>query len=168
MGNIYLVGFMGTGKTATGKVLSKSLKRAFFDMDELIEEREKMTIPDIFEKKGEPYFRALEKEVVKELAKKNDLVIACGGGAFVDPENIENMKASGKVIWLTSSPEMILDRTKKFTHRPLLNVKDPLVRIKDLLAKREPFYSQAHCVIDCDKLSVEQSAEAVLRCLDEV
>ena len=165
MSNIYLVGFMGTGKTATGRALAKSLKRDFIDMDDLIVEREGMPVADIFKIKGESYFRSAEKDIVAELSKRDGLVVACGGGAFVDPDNIRLMRSSGIVICLTSSPEMILKRTQNFTHRPLLNVEDPLARIKELLDKRMPFYSQAHHIIDCDKLSVEESVSEVLRCL---
>ncbi len=165
MNNIYLVGFMGTGKTATGKALAKRLKRVFVDMDDLIIEQEKMPISDIFKSKGEPFFRKIEKEVIAELAKKNDLIVACGGGAFVDSDNIRLMKSTGIVVCLTSSPEKIFERTRAFSHRPLLNVKDPIGRIKELLEKRMPFYAQAHYSIDCDKLSVEESAQKVIECL---
>ncbi len=166
MKNIYLVGFMGTGKTETARLLAKRLGRVFVDMDDLIEEREKISIPEIFKNKGEPYFRGIEKEIVGELSKKKGLVVACGGGAFVDPENIRMFKSSGTVICLTSTPEMILKRTRRFAHRPLLNVENPLEKIKELLVKRMPFYEQAHCLIDADRLSVEQAAEEVLRCLN--
>jgi len=165
MSNIYLVGFMGTGKTATGRALAKSLKRDFIDMDDLIVEKEDMPVADIFKIKGESYFRAVEKSIIAGLCKKDGLVVACGGGTFVDPDNIRLMRSSGIVICLTSSPEMILKRTQNFTHRPLLNVEDPLKRIKELLDQRMPFYSQAHHMIDCDKLSVEESAREALRCL---
>ena len=163
--NIYLVGFMGTGKTETAKLLAKQLGCTFVDMDSVIEEREKISIPDIFKAKGEPYFRQIERGLLAELAKKQGLVIACGGGAFVDLENIRIMKESGVVVCLTSSPAKILERTRKFTHRPLLNVSDPLAKIKDLLDKRAHSYSQAHFTIDCDKLTVSQTAQEVMKCL---
>jgi shikimate kinase len=166
MSNIYLVGFMGTGKTETAKLLAKRLKRAFIDMDGLIEAKEKRPIPEIFKAKGEPYFRKIEKEVVADLAKKDGLVVACGGGVFVDPDNIRVLRSSGTVVCLTSSPEVILERTSRFTHRPLLNVDNPLEKIKELLAKRMPSYSQAHFIVDCDKFSVEDAAREVARCLN--
>lgn len=166
MKNIYLVGFMGTGKTATAKLLAKRLGRIFVDMDDLIEEMEKMPIPEIFKSKGESYFRKLEHGVVADLAKKDGLVVACGGGAFVAFENIRLMKESGTVVCLESTPEVILKRTERFTHRPLLNVEDPLSRIRELLATRVPFYAQAHYRVDCDTLTVEETAEEVLKCLN--
>ncbi|OIO35099.1 MAG: hypothetical protein AUJ74_07705 [Candidatus Omnitrophica bacterium CG1_02_44_16] len=166
MCNIYLVGFMGTGKTETAKLLAKQLKRVFVDMDDLIEAKEKMLISEIFKAKGEPYFRKIEKEVVAELANKTGLCIACGGGAFAIQDNIDLMKKSGIVICLTSSPETVLRRTQSSTHRPLLSVTDPKSKIEALLKEREPFYAQAHYKIDADQLSVAQTAQRALSCLD--
>ncbi len=157
---------MGTGKTETAKLLAKQLKRQFVDMDDLIEAKEKMLISDIFKAKGEPYFRKVEKEAVSQLAGSTGLVIACGGGAFAKQDNIELMKKSGIVICLTSSPETILKRTQVSTHRPLLTVTDPKARIEELLKQREPFYAQAHYTIDADKLSVQQTVNAALACLN--
>lgn len=165
MKNIYLVGFMGTGKTGTAKILAERFGLTFVDMDDLIESSQGMAIADIFKLRGEPYFRKAEKEVIVDLAAREGLVVACGGGAFVDPENIGAMKSSGAVVCLTSSPEIILKRTSGFTHRPLINVDNPLEKIKELLSKRAPFYAQAHCTIDCDQLSLEETAEEVARCL---
>lgn len=165
MKNIYLVGFMGTGKTETARLLAKRLKRAFADMDELIVSREKMSIAEIFKSKGEPYFRELEKELVGELAKKDGIIVACGGGAFVGEENIKTLKESGTVICLTSSPEMILKRTSRAGHRPLLNVEDPKAAVVELLKKRQSSYLQAHHTIDADQLTVGETVEKILKIL---
>ncbi len=161
--NIYIVGFMGTGKTSAGRLVAGRLGLDFVDMDTLVTEREKRSIPDIFRDAGEPYFRALEKKIVGELTQKNGLVVSCGGGTFVDPENIAVLKRTGTVVCLTSSPERILERTKRYVHRPLLRVADPLSRIRELLRERRPSYEQAHHLIDADRLSVEETAEAILR-----
>ena len=158
---------MGTGKTAVAKSLAQHLKRAFIDMDELIESREKMPISEIFKIKGEPYFRKLEKDIVSELVKKDGFVVACGGGTFVEPENIEKLKKNGTVFCLTSSPKTILKRTCSFTHRPLLNVGDQASRIEELLKKRTPFYAQAHYTIDADKITVEETAKKILEILKQ-
>jgi len=163
--NIYIVGFMGTGKTSAGRLVAGRLGHEFVDMDTLIAEREKRSIPDIFGQSGESYFRALEKEIVAELARKQGVVVSCGGGTFVDPENIALLKKTGTVVCLTSTPEKILERTKKYVHRPLLNVPDPLGRIRKLLEARRPAYAQAHHTIDADRLSVEQTAEAILEAM---
>lgn len=160
--NIYIVGFMGTGKTSAGRLVAGRLGLEFADMDTLIAEREKRSIPDIFKDSGETYFRALEKKIVGELTRKDGVVVSCGGGTFVDPENIALLKKTGTVVCLSSSPERILERTKRYVHRPLLKVADPLGRIRELLEARRPSYEQAHHMIDADRLSVEETAEALL------
>ena len=157
---------MGTGKTETAKLLARLLKRTFVDMDDFIERQVGSAIPEIFKTQGEAYFRRVEKEVVRELSLKKDLVVACGGGAFVDPDNIRAFKESGTVVCLSSSPEVILERTRHFSNRPLLQCIDPLERIKELLVQRAPFYAQAHEAIDCDRLSVEQTVNEVIACLN--
>jgi len=165
--NIYIVGFMGTGKTSAGRLVASRLGLEFVDMDTLIAQREKRPIPDIFRDPGEPYFRALEKKLVGELVRKEGVVVSCGGGTFVDPENIALLKKTGTVACLTSSAEVILERTRRYVHRPLLQVADPLGRIRELLEARRPSYEQAHHVIDADRLSVEETAEAILKAVQD-
>jgi shikimate kinase len=168
MSNIYLVGFMGTGKTEVARLLAGKLRRPYLDMDEMIQNRQKMPIAEIFKSKGEAYFRQLEKEIVRELSAKDQLVVACGGGAFVDKDNIEKLKKSGTVICLTSTPETILKRTSRYKSRPLINVQDPKGRIEKLLKKRASSYAQAHHVIDADQLTVEETAQEILKRLGPV
>ena len=136
-------------------------------MDEEIERRERMSIPDIFRTKGEPYFRRAESSLVQELSGKKELVVSCGGGAFVDAKNIAALKASGVVFCLTSRPETILNRTRLFAHRPLLNVDDPKPKIEELLKKRAPFYAQAHHTIDCDALTVAATVRQIRQILKD-
>ena len=162
-GNIYLVGFMGTGKTSVGRELAKRLERSFIDLDELIELKEKMLIPDIFAKKGEPYFRRAEKRALKEVSSQKEFIVGCGGGIVIDPDNIKVMKETGTIICLTAAPAVILKRTSKTTHRPLLKVSDPRKQIELLLKMRAPYYAQADKSIDTSKLSVREVVARILR-----
>ncbi|MFA5410574.1 MAG: shikimate kinase [Candidatus Omnitrophota bacterium] len=161
--NIYLVGFMAAGKTSVGRELAKKKKWQFIDLDDLIELREKMTIADIFAKNGEPYFRRAEKQVLKEVAKEKKFIVGCGGGIVIDPENIKIMKASGTLICLTATPEVILQRTSGQTHRPLLNVKDPKKQIELLFKLRAPYYAQADKTIDTSRLSIGQVVQNIVK-----
>jgi shikimate kinase len=156
MNNIILVGFMGTGKSVIGKLLAEKLNRAFVELDDLIEKKEKMPIKDIFEKKGEPYFRLVEKEIAKEASQRKNIVISAGGGAIVDEENFKNLKNSGTIICLKASPDTILKRTKGMKTRPLLNVPNPKEQIEGLLKKRESFYNKADFSIETDNLNIEE------------
>ncbi|MEW6008700.1 MAG: shikimate kinase [Candidatus Omnitrophota bacterium] len=162
MKNIYLVGFMGTGKSVVAKVLAKRLNLKFIDMDTLIEKKEGLKIKDIFAERGETYFRQLEKETVKELSAKLDTVVACGGGVVLDKDNLNILKATGSIICLNARPEIILKRCENCTDRPLLNIENPKKRIEELLRFRAPFYAQAHFNIDTSDLSVEEVAEKIL------
>ncbi|MDD4909768.1 MAG: shikimate kinase [Candidatus Omnitrophica bacterium] len=159
--NIYLVGFMGTGKSAVGRELAKRLKRHFIDLDGIIEKREKRQISEIFSREGEPHFRQLEKEALQQAARQDGVVVACGGGIVMDDGNIRTMKDSGKIICLSASVEVILERTAGYAHRPLLNVPDPNVRIKELLKLRAPFYARADHSIDTSGLSVKEVVEKI-------
>lgn len=161
--NIYLVGFMATGKTAVGQELARVKKWRFVDLDNLIELRERKTIADIFAKDGEPYFRKIEKAVLKDVAREKNFVVACGGGIVIDRSNIKIMKNTGIIICLTAKPDAILERTSGYTHRPLLNVADPKKQIELLLKLRAPYYALADKTIDTSKLSVKQIVEKISR-----
>lgn len=161
MRNIYLLGFMGTGKTAVGKALAKRLSWKFLDLDDLIEEREGTKIVDIFAKKGEPYFRDVESQVLRETIDREDLVIACGGGIVLNEDNIKLIEDKDFAICLDAAPGVIYERTKKFAHRPLLNVENPQGRIKELLNKRAPFYAKVKTHIDTSDLNVEEVVDKI-------
>lgn len=163
MNNIYLVGFMGTGKTSVGSQLAKKTNRQFMDLDELIELRERRTIPDIFASEGEPYFRRVEKRALKEVSSQEKFVVACGGGIVIDHENIKIMKETGVIICLTATAEAILKRTSGYAHRPLLNVKDPKKQIELLLKLRAPYYARADKTIDTSRISVEEVVKKILK-----
>lgn len=163
MNNIYLVGFMATGKTSVGRELAKRQKRQFIDLDDLIESREKRRISEIFAKEGEAYFRKREKDVLQEASSKDEIVVACGGGIVIDPENIRLMKETGTIICLTASPEVILSRTAGTKQRPLLNVSDPKKEIELLLEKRAPFYALADNTIDTSKITIKEVVDKIIK-----
>lgn len=163
MSNIYLVGFMGTGKTSVGREVARRQKRQFVDLDELIEFKQKRRISEIFSAEGEPYFRRLEKRALQEVVRENDFVVGCGGGIVMDPENIRVMKETGTVICLSAEPAVILQRTCGCSHRPLLNVADPRAQIELLMKLRAPYYARADRVIDTSRLSIGQVVERVIK-----
>jgi shikimate kinase len=166
MKNIYLVGFMGTGKTVVGKILAKRLNKEFIEMDEVIQQREGKEIVDIFSQKGEDYFRKLEKNLLTELSKREDLVISCGGGLVCHEENLNVLKETGVVFSLMASASVIYERTKKYIHRPLLNVDNPLKEIEELLVKRARCYNQAHYTIKSEEQTPEEVANAIINLIE--
>lgn len=160
--NIAVYGFMGVGKTTIGKLLAERLGYGFIDMDMEIEKRTGTTISEIFRKQGEAKFRQLESELVKELAEKNKLVIACGGGAIANKENAETMKGSARMVYLTASIPEIIKRTRRDNDRPLLDVPDPLQTASILLEKREPIYRMyAEIIIDTTELTPVEVVERI-------
>jgi len=162
MRNIVLVGFMGTGKTSVGRQLADRLGLAFVDMDAVIEAHEGRPVPRIFAESGEPYFRALERDRVRELAARDGLAIATGGGVVLNPDNTRDFSLSGVLVCLTASPETILARVAAETHRPLLAGDDKGQKIRSLLKAREPFYGAIPSRVKTDGLTVDEVANAVL------
>jgi len=137
--SLALIGFMGTGKTAVGKLLAQKLGKTFFETDVLIERKAGKSIPEIFRQEGEIGFRELEIEVIKEIAGRKNAVIACGGGAVLNTINIDRLKRECVIVCLAASPEVILKRTSADKDgRPLLAVADRLRQIKELLKFRRP------------------------------
>jgi len=159
--NIVLMGFMGTGKTTVGRMLAKQLGLAFLDMDLVIEERAGKSITRIFAEDGEPRFRSLERALVQELACQTGRVIACGGGVVLNADNVRDFAASGLVVCLTATPEVIFERTAKERHRPLLEEQNRLQRIADLLARRRALYAAIPHQIDTVALAPEQIVERI-------
>ena len=163
MRNIVLIGFMGTGKTTIATQLANRLNMRYVSTDSMVEKREKRTINEIFTKEGEDYFRDVESDIIREVSSRENLVIDAGGGVVIKEENLSNLKSSGVVICLTADEETIMERTKKYKHRPLLNVEDPKQKIRALLAKRAPLYAKADHCIDTGKLTVRQVVDEIVK-----
>lgn len=134
---------------------------SYVSTDSLIEKKEKRTINEIFTKSGETYFRDVESAVIKELSSQEGLVIDTGGGAVMREENIISLKSNGIVICLTADEDVIMRRTKKYKHRPLLNVEDPKRKIRDLLASRARYYAKADHTVDTGKFTIKQVLEKI-------
>jgi shikimate kinase len=143
MKNIYLIGMMGSGKTTTGQALAKLFALKFVDVDDLIVERAHQSINDIFKKQGEPYFRKLESEILHEVSMRSSQVASTGGGIVLMPENVEQMKKTGTVIYLKTSLEVLWERVKDKTDRPLLKTRKPQKTLADLLRDRSFLYEAA-------------------------
>ncbi len=159
--NIILIGFMGTGKTSVGMRLAEMLDMKFIDTDDLIEENSKMSIPEIFSEMGEEHFRDLESEAVEAVSRFSRYVVATGGGAVIREQNVRNLRSSGLLFCLDATPEAIFQRTSQYAHRPLLQVEDPISRIRNMLQFRAPFYAKADYRIDTSKLTVDQVADRI-------
>ena len=156
---IFLVGYMGSGKSSFGKKLSLKLQIDFIDLDNYIEEKCQMSIQELFDKKGEAHFRILEDEALKILAKKDNLVIATGGGAACSFENMELMNKHGITVYLQSSADLLLNRLKKSKkERPLIkdkNEEELKIFIEQSLEKREVFYLKSKYIIDAKNANVD-------------
>jgi shikimate kinase len=153
--NIFLVGMMGAGKTSVGKALARDLHKTFFDSDHVIEARTGVRIPVIFELEGEAGFRAREAAVIDELTAQHNVVLATGGGAVLSEANRQVLRSRGMVIYLRASVQDLWHRTKHDRNRPLLQTADPLARLTELHAQRDPLYrAVAHLVVDTGSQSL--------------
>jgi len=162
MRNVVLTGFMGTGKSEVGRILAHRLGHVLIDVDEEIEKEQKMKISDIFREFGEPAFRDIESAMIKILAERESAVISTGGGAVLRRENMDVLRNKGVIVCLTASVETIYDRTKRSKDRPLLKVDDPLGRIKELLALRQPHYEKADIIVDTEGKSPMTVADEII------
>ena len=160
--NIVLIGFMGTGKTVTGRVLAERTDMELVDMDSIIEERAGKPISEIFATDGEPAFRAMERSLARELSQRSGLIISTGGGIVLNPDNTADFQRSGLVVCLTASPEVIFQRLENNTTRPLLSG-DKKEQISDILKTRKPLYDAIEHQIDGDHLDPDSRADAILK-----
>ncbi len=166
--NIVLCGFMGCGKTTVGKALAQRLNLQFVDSDTVIEQVQGKTVTEIFAQNGEAYFREIERNVIKSLVAKSGLVIATGGGAVLNPENVNALKTNGTVVFLDVSKNEVLKRLKDDTTRPLLQRPDRETAVDELLNARRPCYIAAADIAvnaDSDALTV---AEEIIKQLKTV
>lgn len=160
--NLALIGFMGTGKSSVGRLVADSLHFDYLDTDQVIEFRAHKSIAEIFEQDGEAAFRDWERRVVEELTHRTRTVISTGGGLPAHSENLTSLKGHSLVVCLWASAGAIYERVRTHTHRPLLNTPQPLEKIQDLLAAREPYYRQADVLVNTEMRSAREVAIQVL------
>jgi len=160
--NLYLLGFMGTGKTALGRRIAERLGMRFLDSDAEIEKQCAMTASEIFHKLGEEKFREMERAFIESGHPASRCVVSCGGGLCCREGMPELLKSKGVCVVLFSKPEEIFARTSRNDSRPLLNVENPLERIRSLLKEREPFYARSGIAVATDK-SLDATEERIIR-----
>lgn len=160
--SIVLVGHMGSGKTNVGRLLAQTLQLEFVDSDKIIEDVAGISIVDIFDLYGEAEFRRLElREIAKLLDQHPAQIISVGGGAFVQPDCHDIIKAKGLSIWLQARPETLVSRMSNISSRPLLKDKDPLHVLKQLSEQRDPYFEKADLIVNTDGLELSDSANKV-------
>lgn len=164
MNHLFLIGFMGAGKTSVSQALAKTLGWKVVEMDQHIAAQEGMSISNIFAQKGEPYFRACETALLESFAQSEPCVVSCGGGVPMREENVAAMKRSGTVVLLTARPEVILERVKDDHSRPLLEGHKDIPYITSLMEQRRPKYeAAADLVVDTSDISVEEVCQEILQ-----
>ncbi|WEK04638.1 MAG: shikimate kinase [Candidatus Devosia phytovorans] len=168
---IVLVGMMGAGKTTVGRRLASRLNRHFLDSDEEIEKAAQMTIPEIFEQRGEPEFRAGETRVIARVLKEHNVVLATGGGAFVNLETRALVKHEAISVWLKAEVDILFERVSRRSNRPLLKTADPRATLEKLIEERYPIYAEADVIVLSRDVPQEVVAgdivEAVLTYLEQ-
>jgi len=165
--SIVLVGMMGSGKSSIGRRLATRLAIPFVDADGEIEAAAGMTIPEIFERHGEPYFRAGEARVIARLLDNGPQVLATGGGAFMNPDTRATIRAKGVSVWLKAEIDILIKRIKRRNDRPMLNTDDPAATLAALVAQRYPVYAEADLTVhsrDVPHDTIVDEIVAALRC----
>ncbi|MGQ9724753.1 MAG: shikimate kinase [Tepidimonas sp.] len=166
-GGVYLIGLPGAGKTTVGRQLARRLQLPFVDSDQVIEGRIGCTIRAFFEREGEAAFRDLEQAVIDELTRGDPCVLSTGGGAVLRPDNRRHLRERGRVFYLRSTPDELIRRLRHDRTRPLLQVADPVQRLRELYAARDPLYREtAHHVIETSRPSVATLVNLILMQLE--
>lgn len=164
--HIYLIGFMGVGKSSIARRLSGMLRLPMLEMDEALEKREGISISEIFKRCGEEYFRNLETALLRSIKEEPASIVSCGGGAVLREENLRLMRESGVIVQLTAAPESILKRVRHSLNRPILNGNMNVDYIRGLLEKRAPLYEKAaDFSISTDEKSIEEICQEIEKLL---
>ena len=163
MKNISLIGPMGSGKSTIGALLASKLDLDFIDLDEQIELKTGQKISEIFEQKGEDFFRTIESEILRDFSSKSDQIISTGGGAVQNEQNLKTLKESSITIYLKTSPKVLFDRIKEDTSRPLLQTEKPFETICQLLKKRAANYEKADIIVVTDGKTTEEIVEEIIK-----
>lgn len=162
MKTIVLIGMMGSGKTTIGKLLGEKLTLRSIDIDVIIEQNEKRTVSEIFQNEGEKYFRNIERETIKKNFTNKNLIISLGGGAFEDQLTQELLLKNSTVIYLKTSPNVILERIKNNTNRPLLKNQMTVEKIQSIILQRQKNYELANITILTDNKNTDKIVEEIL------
>lgn len=159
---------MGAGKSTVGRFLAEKLHYQFLDSDQVIEDKTGATIPMIFDIEGESGFRAREKTAIDDLTRQSEIVLATGGGAILHPDNRKNLRSRGFVVYLKSSVDSLIQRTRHDRNRPLLQTENPEQVLRELIKERGPLYEEvADLVIQTEQVSVHRVVKQILEKLAE-
>lgn len=162
--NIFLIGFMGTGKSTVSNIMNELYDMEIVEMDEIISKRNNMSISKIFETHGEEYFRNEETNLLKEIGEKKNVIVSCGGGVALREVNVLEMKKSGKIVLLTADAKTILERVKNSHDRPLLENNKNEEFINSMLEKRKPLYEKAaDIIVNTDNKNINEICDEIIR-----
>ena len=167
--NIFLIGFMGCGKSTVAAKLKQMYGMHVVEMDVEISKRQKMSIPKIFEQYGEEYFRNLESALLEEIATGSGQVVSCGGGVVLREDNVAEMKKSGHIVLLTAKPENVLKRVQKDDNRPILKGRKTVEDIQTLMeARREKYEGAADIVVATDDKNIAEICDEIIQRIEEI
>ena len=169
MKNIFLIGYMGTGKSTVAAHMSKEYGMEVFEMDQMLVEQEGMSISDIFAKHGEEYFRNIETKLIIDIQQYSNKVVSCGGGVVLCSENVEEMRKSGRIVLLCASPEVILERVKDDHSRPLLKGNQTISFIREMMEeRREKYETAADIIVDTDGKQIADIGAEIIEKMKEM